>query len=103
MHLPAQLRVDIAESCSIAHISTDCLTHEVEHDAQRTGEYLGEYSWSEHRGDHIGRRPLDLDHPAILRDRQQGQSIRQVAKAHRISTATVQRVLHAIHPPGQSA
>jgi DNA invertase Pin-like site-specific DNA recombinase len=54
-------------------------------------------------GRHIGRRPLDLDHPAILRDRQQGQSIRQVAKAHRISTATVQRVLHAIHPPGQSA
>jgi DNA invertase Pin-like site-specific DNA recombinase len=54
-------------------------------------------------GRHIGRRPLDLDHAAILSDRQHGQSIRQVAKAHRISTATVQRVLHAIHPPGQSA
>jgi DNA invertase Pin-like site-specific DNA recombinase len=45
-------------------------------------------------GTHIGRQPLTLDHEAIQRDRCQGQSLRQIAKGHRISTATVQRVLH---------
>jgi DNA invertase Pin-like site-specific DNA recombinase len=44
-------------------------------------------------GQHIGRNPLVLDHAAIVRDRQHGQSLRQVAKGHSISTATVQRVL----------
>jgi DNA invertase Pin-like site-specific DNA recombinase len=44
-------------------------------------------------GQHIGRNPLTLDHAAILRDRCQGQSIREIAKGYRISTATVQRVL----------
>jgi DNA invertase Pin-like site-specific DNA recombinase len=44
-------------------------------------------------GTHIGRLPLTLDHEAIQRSRRQGQSIRQIAKGHRISTATVQRVL----------
>jgi DNA invertase Pin-like site-specific DNA recombinase len=41
----------------------------------------------------IGRRPLELDRDAIHRDREQGQSLRQIAKAHLISTGTVQRVL----------
>ena len=45
-------------------------------------------------GTHIGRQPLTLDHEAIQRERCQGQSLRQIAKGHRISTATVQRVLH---------
>ena len=45
-------------------------------------------------GQHIGRKPLELDHAAIQHDRIQGQSIRQIAKGHRVSTATVQRVLH---------
>jgi DNA invertase Pin-like site-specific DNA recombinase len=45
-------------------------------------------------GQHIGRHPLQLDHEAIQHDRCQGQSLRQIAKGHRISTATVQRVLH---------
>jgi DNA invertase Pin-like site-specific DNA recombinase len=44
-------------------------------------------------GRHIGRNPLVLDHAGIQRDRRQGQSLRQIAKGHRISTATVQRVL----------
>ncbi len=44
-------------------------------------------------GTHIGRNPLALDHEAIHRERCQGHSIRQIAKGHRISTATVQRVL----------
>ena len=44
-------------------------------------------------GQHIGRNLLQLDHAAIQRDRCQGQSLREIAKGHRISTATVQRVL----------
>ncbi len=48
-------------------------------------------------GTHIGRNPLTLDHEAIRRERCQGQSLRQIAKGHRISTATVQRALRK-HP-----
>ena len=44
-------------------------------------------------GQRIGRAPLVLDNLAIQQDRQRGQSIREIAKGHRISTATVQRVL----------
>jgi len=44
-------------------------------------------------GQRIGRTPLVLDNYAIQQDRQRGQSIREIAKEHRISTATVQRVL----------
>ncbi len=48
-------------------------------------------------GTHIGRNPLTLDHDAIRRERCQGRSLRQIAKGHCISTATVQRVLRK-HP-----
>jgi DNA invertase Pin-like site-specific DNA recombinase len=51
-------------------------------------------------GQHIGRKPLVLDNTAIQRDRQHGQSLRQIAKGHRISTATVQRVLRM--PPANA-
>jgi len=44
-------------------------------------------------GRQIGRQPLILDRAAIQRDRDQGQSLRQIARGHRISAATVQRVL----------
>ena len=44
-------------------------------------------------GTHIGRIPLDVDREAIYHDRCQGRSLREIAKGHRISTATVQRVL----------
>ena len=50
-------------------------------------------------GRHIGRRPLDLDREAIVRDRQHGQSLGQIARAHRISRATVHRVIHEEIPP----
>jgi hypothetical protein len=53
-------------------------------------------------GQQIGRRPLELDRVAILHDRQRGQSLRQIAKGHRISTATVQRVLHEHAQPPRS-
>ena len=44
-------------------------------------------------GRHIGRQPLELDREAILCDRRRGESLRKIAKGHRISTATVRRVL----------
>jgi DNA invertase Pin-like site-specific DNA recombinase len=50
-------------------------------------------------GRHIGRKPLELDQTGIIRDRASGMSLRQVAKSHRISTATVRRVLHNHLPP----
>jgi DNA invertase Pin-like site-specific DNA recombinase len=44
-------------------------------------------------GQRIGRAPLVLDNLAIQQDRQRGQSIRQIARGHCVSTATIQRVL----------
>ena len=44
-------------------------------------------------GQHIGRQPLQLDCAAICLDRHNGHSLQKIAKAHKISTATVQRVL----------
>ena len=44
-------------------------------------------------GRHIGRQPVAVDREAIHRERCQGQSLRQIARCHRISTATVRRVL----------
>jgi DNA invertase Pin-like site-specific DNA recombinase len=44
-------------------------------------------------GRHIGWRPLDVDHAAVLRHRAHGQSISQIAKSFAISRATVSRVL----------
>jgi DNA invertase Pin-like site-specific DNA recombinase len=47
-------------------------------------------------GQQIGRKPLELDRAGIRSDREHGQSFRQIAKGHRISTATVQRVLRKL-------
>ena len=44
-------------------------------------------------GRHIGRKPLEIDRVAVLHERGQGRSLGQIAKAHRISRATVSRVL----------
>ena len=44
-------------------------------------------------GQRIGRAPLVLDNVAIQQDRQRGQSIREIARGHSVSTATIQRVL----------
>ncbi|MFP5227412.1 MAG: recombinase family protein [Acidobacteriota bacterium] len=46
----------------------------------------------------IGRRPLDLDHISILRDRQHGHSLGQLARTYRVSRTTIHRVLHQ-HAP----
>ena len=49
-------------------------------------------------GRHIGRTALVLDRAAILRDRQRGDSLGQLAKSYRVSRSTVHRVL-AEHGP----
>lgn len=49
-------------------------------------------------GRHIGRMPLELDRDAIRLDRQHGLSLGQIARAHRISRATVHRVIHNQNP-----
>jgi DNA invertase Pin-like site-specific DNA recombinase len=52
-------------------------------------------------GRHIGRRPLDLDRDAIVRDRARGMSLGQLAKAYRVGRTTIRRVLAAV-PQGVS-
>ena len=49
-------------------------------------------------GRHIGRKPLELDHASILRDRERGQSLGQLAKGHGVSRTTIHRVLRE-HAP----
>jgi DNA invertase Pin-like site-specific DNA recombinase len=44
-------------------------------------------------GRHIGRRPLEIDRTAVLRDRALGKSLGEIAKLHQISKTTVSRVL----------
>jgi DNA invertase Pin-like site-specific DNA recombinase len=44
-------------------------------------------------GIRIGRAPLDIDRPAVLRDRERGLSLTEIAKAHRISRASVSRII----------
>ncbi|WP_348260959.1 recombinase family protein [Telmatobacter sp. DSM 110680] len=53
-------------------------------------------------GRQIGRKPLDLDREAILRDRQHGLSLRQIADVHRISRATAHRVVNAQNTAGDT-
>ena len=52
-------------------------------------------------GRHIGRRPLELDREAIRRDRQNGQSLGQLARNYNASRATIHRVLHESTPTSQ--
>jgi DNA invertase Pin-like site-specific DNA recombinase len=50
----------------------------------------------------IGRRPLDLDRAAIVRDRQHGQSLGQIARTHNASRATIHRIIQAEMPADQA-
>ena len=54
-------------------------------------------------GRHIGRNRLVLDTASICDDRARGRSLRQIAKQHRISAATVQRVLRQHNEPPQES
>ncbi len=44
-------------------------------------------------GQHIGRRPLDVDRDAILHDRQAGRSLSEIARTNRISRGLVSKIL----------
>jgi DNA invertase Pin-like site-specific DNA recombinase len=44
-------------------------------------------------GRQIGRKPLDIDRAEVVRDRHAGLSLRQVAKKHGISRASVCRLM----------
>ena len=50
-------------------------------------------------GQHIGRPRLIVDRDAVLRDRQRGYSIRQLAGMHRISRTSIMRLLEAPRTP----
>jgi DNA invertase Pin-like site-specific DNA recombinase len=52
-------------------------------------------------GGHIGRRPLDLDRAAIIRDRARGMSLGQLAKTYGAGRTTIRRILAAV-PQGVS-
>ncbi len=52
-------------------------------------------------GQHIGRRPLDLDREAIIRDRGRGLSFGELAKIHRVSRTTIRRALVGV-PKGSA-
>lgn len=47
-------------------------------------------------GRHIGRRPLELDTGAIMRERQLGRSLGELAKIHKVSRTTIRRVLSSV-------
>ena len=49
----------------------------------------------------IGRRPLDLDREAILRDHRLGCSLGKIAREHSVSRATIHRVVHEPVPAPQ--
>src|ERR1700751_3723947 len=44
-------------------------------------------------GRHIGRRPIEVDRAAVLRDRDCGTSLTNIARTHRISRGMVSKIL----------
>ena len=50
-------------------------------------------------GRRLGRPPLNVDRDALIRDRRRGHSLKQIAKLHGISKASVIRVLHQTSVP----
>jgi DNA invertase Pin-like site-specific DNA recombinase len=54
-------------------------------------------------GRRLGRPPLNVDRDAVVRDRSRGQSLGEIAKTHRISKASVIRVLRTEAAAGTAA
>jgi DNA invertase Pin-like site-specific DNA recombinase len=48
-------------------------------------------------GQRLGRRPIEIDRTALVRDRARGLSLAQLAKAYRISRTSVARTLKQSH------
>lgn len=49
-------------------------------------------------GRHIGRRPVDVDRAAVIRERDRGRSLSQIANTHRVSRATISRIIKLDQP-----
>jgi len=54
-------------------------------------------------GRRLGRPPINVNRDDLLRDRARGQSLTQLAKAYRISRASVVRLLKPSIPQGEAA
>jgi DNA invertase Pin-like site-specific DNA recombinase len=52
-------------------------------------------------GKHIGRKPLELDRDAIVRDRHRGSSLGELARTYRTSRTTIRRILGSV-PKGMA-
>jgi DNA invertase Pin-like site-specific DNA recombinase len=46
----------------------------------------------------LGRKPIEIDRPSLLRDRARGLSLAQLAKAYKISRTSVARALKQVQP-----
>lgn len=49
-------------------------------------------------GRQIRHRPVDIDRVAVLRERDRGQSLSQIATTHRVSRGTVSRIIKLAQP-----
>src|SRR5580693_186424 len=54
-------------------------------------------------GRQLGRAPLDIDRDALVQDRLSGMSLTQVSRKHRVSRATVCRLMKEIHGGSQGS
>jgi DNA invertase Pin-like site-specific DNA recombinase len=52
-------------------------------------------------GRRIGRTPMDIDREQVVSDRRSGMSLTQVAKKHRISRASICRLVREAGPSAQ--
>jgi DNA invertase Pin-like site-specific DNA recombinase len=54
-------------------------------------------------GRQIGRSPLNINREQVVRDRHSGMSLTQVAKKHRVSRATVCRLMNELSAISQKS
>lgn len=54
-------------------------------------------------GRHIGRKPVEIDRVGVIRDRAAGMSLSELARLHRVSRATIHRVLQEQQQARKSA
>jgi putative DNA-invertase from lambdoid prophage Rac len=50
-------------------------------------------------GQRLGRKPLEMDRAAIIRDRERGMSLGQLAKTYRVSRTSIHRIVHPLCSP----
>jgi hypothetical protein len=56
-------------------------------------------------GRHIGRRPAQVDQSSVLRDRDSGHSLTEIAKSHHVSRALISKIIRGAggHKGGSTA